>query len=1723
MKLKLTDILPSAELLQQIGGIESGLRQRKRVGTIGLLVFGTQTIVGLANSDWWQTLTDRGWIDFWERLIVLDFDAASVVFVTGAAAFAFILNWKRFWLKESQAPFRYTCSIEDFQRIGDGTTGTKADKALSWLSNDLKEKLNQRLEKRLYFEHDEAGGPPSSAVVEDSKETRRPPDSLIHICGHYGNRQKPNGVWCIEVIPRVRVGSPSQPETLAHRVIFDLKGEKGNPTQNGAPANSGTAELEGPPALTRAAYDQLVERVYFSIATEIYREIQFDVRQKIALLPSRYFRAVALLYEAEDYARSNTIDAYEVAMKLFRESFELFHLCLTPRPNTGWRRAMHSMLSWLASIMLSLRRTASRVWLPAGHAEILCARAEIGYADMLLYRRSLAGISGRRLNPIFEAKPVAERAVERLGALPREVEGCRESLFDAYVTLALAWSLLGSSRRGNEHLKNAHTIDPLRAEQDSRYLFVAGELELNNRSKLNLFRRATELEPRFEVALFSFAVRFEMLWRSRPTLETNVANLVFNAYEEVLKINPGNIGSWANLGYMHWLLKTPEHLEKAIEAYEYGREYKDIKRETFVAELDYGRARIAAESGMFTEAYEYYLNAVSAHLGQGIYFAPGGYSSYLFRYENEELRDRYRRYLNAVKADVNLWQGENGVARSLREVIADLNNPDGEQIRRAARGLGHLVKSAAGRMNQLERAELKRLILRYLTAKSGDGTSGAADVCKDWPSGDGDLLALGNRLERYCCQDPDEPLCEPAVPLSGEITGILQDPTFIRIVERYVPTQRIMNSVRAFALAEYGAALYNYYLRSGDDDSLRAARSAFEEASKANRDYIIPHYNLGELDLRESRAAPGEWKRGTLLRSAEESLMKVHRLEPNWPEGLFALTDLELTLAEAEQSLAEHKAMEAKARQSEAENFQDLAMEREFVQASDLAVPLLSKAEYVPGEQSNPWIDILTRGPAPISGARIFNPEAQKFRELADKLNRESAALANEVEDIRKKAKEARDRALGNLKRLVAHEWIIAGLPEKTDIVNPRPLGEGLRRLLALKNCNWDRDIDDLQAEALTRFGRLLDWKKARSDDLHIAVEWLLHIRNHFRPGDFALHGELLDLLKMESLEIDEILARPSLLARGTSIREHLSTLRMKIEAQRAHVRIGKLEQECREALCDVIRGWLSEDPSAWWALSWANNGDLLTIEEVRGIFGEALEVDRRPGSYYKWVMRWLEDSALKLQHKGEIRESLETYRMTMVRDSKLVERYRPDEYYRWKIASLHWAQKEYREAFAQLGEIRRETIHFQPFLLEVLAYVSVDNYMLLGEWLQRECERSRNHGERYAVRDANEASLLLVGSKHQEMARGTPPDALPPTSTNVVSGATPILLDFDAALLPTFENLPETHPLRCEYIPGMLTRIMESMGVDLPEPVIRPVRGGVSTNSYVILINEIPRALNNVEPAMKFCPDFQVSQSSSSLGAGSVPALNPLTGRNDGAWLPPGCWAKGMHLWDQFEYMAYHLETVLRDNLASFVGIGEVEDLMNRWRDADRDSIARRTALIDRAMADAGARLRLMQVLQLLVKEGVPITRLEAILEECESRDRHEGDVTIVVEAVRRRVADQLPGNDRQYHFLGLSESFEKTIKEGIMLQSGRFFLVLTPEDAQGMLAALRIPLGSADQRRIALVTRMEDVFDGTTIGIRPFVRRLTEIEFPQVKVLSVNEIREELRRSIAETVEFG
>jgi flagellar biosynthesis component FlhA len=107
----------------------------------------------------------------------------------------------------------------------------------------------------------------------------------------------------------------------------------------------------------------------------------------------------------------------------------------------------------------------------------------------------------------------------------------------------------------------------------------------------------------------------------------------------------------------------------------------------------------------------------------------------------------------------------------------------------------------------------------------------------------------------------------------------------------------------------------------------------------------------------------------------------------------------------------------------------------------------------------------------------------------------------------------------------------------------------------------------------------------------------------------------------------------------------------------------------------------------------------------------------------------------------------------------------------------------------------------------------------------------------------------------------------------------------------------------------------------------------------------------------------------------------HPLTGE-PGYWVLSYFWQicreHGVQLWeDPWIFVRYHLEAVVRQNLALLLSIQDVDALIESWRQEERGP-----ALIQEVLPDQSARLRLTKVLRMLLREHVPIVDWEKILE---------------------------------------------------------------------------------------------------------------------------------------------
>jgi tetratricopeptide (TPR) repeat protein len=325
----------------------------------------------------------------------------------------------------------------------------------------------------------------------------------------------------------------------------------------------------------------------------------------------------------------------------------------------------------------------------------------------------------------------------------------------------------------------------------------------------------------------------------------------------------------------------------------------------------------------------------------------------------------------------------------------------------------------------------------------------------------------------------------------------------------------------------------------------------------------------------------------------------------------------------------------------------------------------------------------------------------------------------------------------------------------------------------------------------------------------------------------------------------------------------------------------------------------------------------------------------------------------------------------------------------------------------------------------------------------------------------------------------------------------TPVVLEIGSGLIPE-DTGTETWSLFKFYIPEMRKRIQDGMGVAVPGVRVRR-NNALAANDYVVMLDEIPLVKSAVQLDRRYCPVSAAKLQELGIPQQSlVEAPHPQTGE-------PGCWilrdnwgsvtGNGVELWaEPLVYVIYDLEAVLLRNLADFLGVQEVENLLETLGKKEGGS-----ALIEAALPDPASRLRFARLLRALVRERVSITQWENILKTFQTQGLATRNVAEAVRDVRVRLKNGLPGNDMATRRAEFPPEIEDQMAKWVSREDGKAFFAASSEETHRLLSMLRDWMKSKD-RNIVLVTRSS--------RLRPFIRQLVEAEFPDLMVLSQEEL---------------
>jgi type III secretion protein V len=333
---------------------------------------------------------------------------------------------------------------------------------------------------------------------------------------------------------------------------------------------------------------------------------------------------------------------------------------------------------------------------------------------------------------------------------------------------------------------------------------------------------------------------------------------------------------------------------------------------------------------------------------------------------------------------------------------------------------------------------------------------------------------------------------------------------------------------------------------------------------------------------------------------------------------------------------------------------------------------------------------------------------------------------------------------------------------------------------------------------------------------------------------------------------------------------------------------------------------------------------------------------------------------------------------------------------------------------------------------------------------------------------------------------------------------AVPVILETSVSVTPFVDVSAQGARFIEELIPQMREWIFSELGVHFPGVRVRGDAPYLDNNTYMIYINEVPAATGVVHPGRFFTSDGldQIML----MGVQGIPGPHP-TGEKKGLWItaadadrvPPGVG----NLVQPDEYIAVHLAHVLRRNVDDLLGIQDVQNVLDLMEQQGYEALVK--AVVPKLLSVQ----RLTDVLRRLLREDVSIRNMRAVLEALAEWAAFENDPVYLTEYVRmslkQYIGFKFSGGRPVMSVFLLDPSIEQAVQGGIQQSASGSSLSLDPTISHEILEAFRKALG--DTRRVTkpiVLTQME---------VRYFVKRLLEFEFPQVTVLSFQELPSELQ----------
>ncbi|QXE27133.1 type III secretion system export apparatus subunit SctV [Chlamydia buteonis] len=304
------------------------------------------------------------------------------------------------------------------------------------------------------------------------------------------------------------------------------------------------------------------------------------------------------------------------------------------------------------------------------------------------------------------------------------------------------------------------------------------------------------------------------------------------------------------------------------------------------------------------------------------------------------------------------------------------------------------------------------------------------------------------------------------------------------------------------------------------------------------------------------------------------------------------------------------------------------------------------------------------------------------------------------------------------------------------------------------------------------------------------------------------------------------------------------------------------------------------------------------------------------------------------------------------------------------------------------------------------------------------------------------------------------------------------------------------------DMIPKMRQALYQDIGIRYPGIHVRTDSPSLEGYDYMILLNEVPYVRGKI-PANHVL----TNEVEENLKRYNLPFLTYKNAAGlPSAWVSDDAKAilekAAIKYWTPLEVIILHLSYFFHRSSQEFLGIQEVRSMIEFMERSFPDLVKEVTRLIPLQ--------KLTEIFKRLVQEQISIKDLRTILESLSEWAQTEKDTVLLTEYVRSSlklyISFKFSQGQSAISVYLLDPEIEEMIRGAIKQTSAGSYLALDPDSVNLILKSMRntiTPTPPGGQPPVLL----------TAIDVRRYVRKLIETEFPDIAVISYQEILPEIR----------